>query len=35
MRNKYLSLVVTKEAGLEILNKNAKKNKKEIGEFSI
>ena len=29
------SLVVTKEAGLEILNKNAKKQKKVIGEFSI
>lgn len=29
------SLVVTKEAGLDILDKNAKKKKKEIGEFSI
>jgi serine O-acetyltransferase len=29
------SLVVTKEAGLQIMDKNAKKTKKEIGEFSI
>lgn len=29
------SLVVTKEAGIHILDKNAKKTKKEVGEFSI
>lgn len=29
------SLVVTKEAGIQILDKNAKKTKKEVGEFSI
>ena len=29
------SLVITKEAGLQMMGKNAKKTKKEIGEFSI
>ncbi len=29
------SLVITKEAGLQIMDKNAKKTKKEIGEFCI
>jgi hypothetical protein len=29
------SLVVTKEAGLQMMDKNAKKTKKEVGEFSI
>lgn len=29
------SLVVTKEAGLEILDKNARKKKKDVGEFII
>jgi len=29
------SLVITKEAGLQMMEKNAKKTKKEIGEFSI